>query len=74
MGLRLDSVNASVSAGQASPETVRDQPDGGADPEGHHSVLRLRYREAEGPLPQHSVLQGNLLLLTIRKHADHLTS
>ena len=39
-------------------EALWDQPDGGADPEGSHPVLRLRDRAAEGPLPQHVVLTG----------------
>lgn len=41
-----------------SAETLRDQPDGGAHAERRHSVLRLRHRAAEGPLPQHLIFQG----------------
>lgn len=66
-----------VSAGEAPSETVRDQPDGGADPEGHHSVLRLRHGAAEGPLPQHALLQGTstfqlqLLRLLLQEEQEH---
>lgn len=52
-----------LAAGQTPSEALWDQPDGGADSEGHYSVLRLCHWKAEGPLPQHSVLQGNWLIL-----------
>lgn len=50
-----------LAVGQAPSETLWDKPDGGTDSEGHYSVLRLRHREAESPLPKHTVLQGNWL-------------
>mmetsp|Transcript_1922 Transcript_1922/g.4270 ORF Transcript_1922/g.4270 Transcript_1922/m.4270 type:complete len:226 (+) Transcript_1922:789-1466(+) len=40
------------------PESLQHQPHGGADPPGHHPVLRLRRGAAEGPLPQHPLLQA----------------
>ena len=43
---------------EAHARPVRGQPDGRADPQGHHAVLRLRAGEAEGPLPQHALLQA----------------
>ena len=36
---------------------LRDQPDGRADAEGNHPVLRICAGETEGPLPQHTLLQ-----------------
>lgn len=39
-------------------ETLRDQPNGGADAEGCDSVLRLCNWKAESPLPQHLVFQS----------------
>lgn len=52
-----------LAAGQTPSEALWDQLDGGTDSEGHYSVLRLCQWKAEGPLPQHSVLQGNWLIL-----------
>ena len=48
---------------QAPEEALWDQPDGGAHPEGHHPVLRIRDGEAEGPLSQHPLLQGRCTVL-----------
>ena len=43
---------------EASAVAVRNQPDGRANAEGRHTVLRLRARAAESALPKHTVLKG----------------
>ena len=43
---------------EASAVAVRNQPDGGANAEGRHTVLRLRARAAESALSKHTVLKG----------------
>ena len=49
-------------AAETPAGAVRDQPDGRADAEGRHAVLRLRPGEAEGPLSQHALLKGEQLV------------
>ena len=43
---------------EASAVAVRNQPDGRANAEGRHTVLRLRARAAESALSKHTVLKG----------------